>query len=800
MRCFIRTLLLLAVAATGFSLHATDGKKKMVWAHVVAWGFFQESYDNAGDNPDRYNEATDRTLLGKLVQSRAGCWSNARAQINSARMYGIDGFCVDMVDPKGYVDLERFYKAAEGTDFRIALAMDNYVHRPADFCIEHIGKFLKKFYNHPNNAYIDGKPVVFIYNLGMSISEWGKVVAALKEQGLEAYYLHRAVPEYTLADDKEAMKNSLAVNNGLYDFGCNGYTLPEMKQRLKNLSDALCEHRPDGMLVAGVACGYLGRAVGNYRPFMNSLSTIWNWDAVIANPRVNWVCISTWNDYTETTHIEPSVVNRDALALLNQEYARVWKGEPLHRRPVQPIVSYHEEVIAGDDLTIEVLNFPYTETESALHLRAVGDSKQVLLAQDVSLPKNRIHAETLRIKHEAMREVSTIRITAMISGKDGNLSKSYELYPVIRRPERLEVNRIIRQPLSQLARQELTFRYFEPKGQNPVLRAVLNGYEIAGTLEVLRNGYPVAVREINHSGKPQCIVDFPMPESKRAGQDLYVARFTNVSGEFCFSNPFKLEAEPDAPKIKTPVIVTGSDYDENWPLWKKPSRFPVPKLDTINISANALFQLVYPLNEGEGKIARSATAWNLPLMLGKPGELGYRVQKDDKVMPEWVEIPGADGKKRQCLRFFGTSVATLPVRTMPAGIFTLELLIQTPELPGEEAVLFGEQKPLSLRLTPEGKIAFDYLQNPQLISDAKVTPGKWHHIAVVSHGNKLELYLDGKRTAQIPQKMMTYAINSYPALGNCSRSRVNGFDGFVGGLAITGTSLDAKDFKLLQRK
>ena len=149
MRCFIRTLLLLAVAATGFSLHATDGKKKMVWAHVVAWGFFQESYDNAGDNPDRYNEATDRTLLGKLVQSRAGCWSNARAQINSARMYGIDGFCVDMVDPKGYVDLERFYKAAEGTDFRIALAMDNYVHRPADFCIEHIGKFLKKFQCRP---------------------------------------------------------------------------------------------------------------------------------------------------------------------------------------------------------------------------------------------------------------------------------------------------------------------------------------------------------------------------------------------------------------------------------------------------------------------------------------------------------------------------------------------------------------------------------------------------------------------------------------------------------------------------
>ena len=48
--------------------------------------------------------------------------------------------------------------------------------------------------------------------------------------------------------------------------------------------------------------------------------------------------------------------------------------------------------------------------------------------------------------------------------------------------------------------------------------------------------------------------------------------------------------------------------------------------------------------------------------------------------------------------------------------------------------------------------------------------------------------------------MMTYAINSYPALGNRSRSRVNGFDGFVGGLAITGTSLDAKDFKLLQRK
>ncbi len=780
------------------NLHADDASKKLCWAHVVRWGFFQKSYDTAGREQDIGNVATDRTLLGTLTHERAAYWGNPKVQIKSAMQYGIDGFCIDMVDPKSYIGIGEFLKAAEGTDFKVALAMDNYVRRPADYCITHLGNYLRKYYNHPNHAKINGKPVVFIYNCGMNLQQWKTVVAALKEQNLDAYYLARASFEWMASVNRKTVDETLEICDGLYDFGCNGFTQKQMNNRIAVLAQGLQEKKPDGLLVAGIACGYLGRAVGNYRPFLNSGSTINNWNAVFANPRVNWVCITTWNDYTETTHIEPSVVNRDALARLNREYIRQWKNEPFPHRPAQAILSYHEEVTMGHDLTFEVLSFPYDcgNYSVSVKIEDAVTGKLVKAFSGIKLPKDNIHAETLRLTHKDMGRTQLFNVHAFLDNADDrqNGTTNYEgnyfrFYPVMRRAEHIESMRTIRLPFDEVLNLPMVLKHEHGK-----LVAYVKAWEFGGKLELLRNGYPYCEESLQHTGSPLFKREYALPDVSRSSQDVYMLRFTNVSDNIGFSNPVMIENGDSQTMVSQPVIVTGTDFEEDWPMW---GRKRTAKLENITMPCTAIYKLRFECNEGEGNVARSSSAWKIPLLLAEPGR-GFSPLKGGHVKPEWIQETGPDGQKRNCLKFYGDSVATLPVRTMPIGVFTVEALIKAERF-AKPMILFGEQKPFTLFIQSNGKLKLNYLcdyGNKPVETNEVIQFDKWNHVAIVCSGTKASIYINGQNAGEGPLVIQTYPMNSLPALGNLSRSRSEGFRGIVAGYALAGTVLGPGSFQL----
>ena len=797
MKLSFRLLLPIALLAGAVGLRAGDDprREKMCWAHYVAWGFNQvDGYDRAALSP-RWMLAPffDRTLLGKNLQWDTGTFFGARKQIDAARAYGFDGFCVDAIDPKSYAGaLSRFFRDAEGTDFKIALCIDQLAY-PNDYLVEHLGNFIKTYKDHPNACRINGKMVIFVYNIGgKNIDEWLAVRGELSKRGLDAYYIAQPMHETSAWNDPARIADVLRGFESLYDFGCNGFSAEQMKARLANGRAALRKDRPDGMLVAGIAVGYLGMGSAFYRPFLNTGTLRNNWEAALAN-RSDWVCITTWNDYVESTQFEPTAVNRDALLLINREYVDQWRGVIPPSRPPRVIYSYHEEVVAGDDLTLEVLNFSYSTPSAKAKVRLLDAGGKLLHEfPEISLKRSATGVRTLRLTQDEMKDWRVIRVQSAVYA-DGEKPDFKELYPIVRRPGRVESVRTVRVRQDDLTGAPVSLAPVDMDGRRSV-RIRIDSWTFAGKYELLRNGWPVAEGEISHEKKPVCEITVPLPESDRSPADVYLVRLTDVSGRVGFSNPVGDELRGNGGTSLQPVIVTGSDFDENWPLWShRISRLPKPEIRMTAVPKQDIFRIRYDFTEGRGNLL-VASGWAVPALLGKNSL--YSFSSDEDAAPAWKRAAGPDGKERDQLAFDGKNDnVALAARTMPYGPFTLEFWIK-PERKGTPMTVFHDQCGVNLTLDAGLRPQFIRGQGPVLSGSKALPPGIWSHLAAVYTGKSLLLYLNGEKIGECAAEIRTIPVNSIPVIGFSFEQPDQAFRGELAGFSLEGTVLTPQEFCL----
>lgn len=768
---------------------------KMCWAHYVGWGFDQvDGYDRAVLDPvwslQKFN---DRSLLGRHAQTDEGVGEATKLQVRTALQYGIDGFCVDLVigdksKEDFYADaMTRFYRAAEGTPFKIAICVDSTSPAP-DAMTRAFAAYLRRWGSHPNTCLVDGKPVIFIYNSRpRTLGEWRGILDALRAQGQQACWLVQPMGEGTLWERAPALAENLEVFDGLYDFGINGFSPDQMLTRLTNGQRALSRHRPGGLLVAGITQGYLGNGNSFYRPYLNTGTLQNNWEAAL-KANAPWVCLTTWNDYVEHTHFEPSAVNRDALLRVNRDYVARWRGTPVPPRPPQVFVSYHEEASLGDDWTLEILSLPYHTAPSSVRIRLLGpDGGTVFEPAPVPLPPEAIRAETLRVPQIGMEGSRVFRVQVQLECAAAT-NAWRELYPVVVRPGHLESLRTVRVPLDELTAAPVLTLKAGPGPREALIR--FDRWTLAGKVELLRNGWPVAETEIAHKGAPSVTVRLPLPATDATPSDLFVARYSNLDGDVAWSAPCSAPgpAHPAATGTQ-PVIVTGSDFDEGW--WGgKVSRLDKPQVVPLPLRAEELFALTYPMTAGAGEMLPSASGWQIPLALGRHHKW---MQKDADCVPRWA-IPD---KGPPALRFDGSNdCAILPSRTMPYGPFTLEINAR-PELKGAALTLFSDACGVSLTLTPDAHARFARKKD-SVTSRRALADGQWAHLAAVYDGERLRLYLDDVLDNEAPAETQVVRINSLPIIGNSEAGNA-GFCGLIGGFHLQCGVLPPERFMLQRR-
>ncbi len=791
----MRRFLPLLLASVAFVLGAGEdsGRGKMCWAHYVGWGFNQVAgYDEAAKTPGEWmlQPFADRSLLGRNLQWDTGIFFGARRQIESALAYGVDGFCVDVVNPKSWTPtLSRFFRDAEGTRFKVALCIDRLSY-DNDVLLAALDSFIRRYQDHPNACRIDGKMVIFVYNLGgKAPGEWLAVREELRKRGLDACYIGQPMHETSMWDDPVRLEQALRCFDGLYDFGCNGFTPEEMKQRLANGRAAIAAKKPGALLVGGIAVGYLGQGSAYYRPYRNSGTLRHNWEAALAG-RADWVCLTTWNDYVENTQFEPSVVNRDNLLMINREFLDLWRGTVPPDRPPRVIYSYHEETVVGDDLTVEVLNFRYTSPASRAWVRLIGLAGEVLHEfAPVELAADRMGIATLRLNHDVLKDWKYLRVQAAVTAGDGR-PEYRELYPIVRRFGRVESVRTVRVRQDDLTAPAVSLRIEAGKEGAPVAKVRISGWTFAGKLELLRNGWPVAEREISHFKAPAWNGEIPLPEMMRSPEDGYLVRLTDVSGRIGFSNPAVHRRAGMEAKSRQPVIVTGSDFDENWPLWQERiSRLRHPEIRRIEATEADLFAFSYPFNREEAGLLVSDSGWAVPARLGR------RERRETE--PQWVETDGPGGGRRTVLSFDGgVNVVAVAVRSMPYGVFTLEMWVR-PEAKGADMVLFYDRADLCFKLDAALRPVLRR-RKTEVTADRPVEAGKWSHLAAVYDGRTLAIYRDGRRVAGTAAETFSNPVNSVPCIGNTLELNA-GFRGEMAGFRLESAVRAPEEFRLLRK-
>jgi hypothetical protein len=700
---------------------AASEKSKMCWAHYCPWGFhLVNGYDNAWNDPVfRLQPYNDRSLFGQYSQSDEGQADSLKKHIHTAMEYGVDGFCVDVIlaVARSYTAaMSRFYRDAEGSRFKIALCIDG-AGVPTDEFTDQLADFIRTYGKHPNNTFIDNKPVIFVYNPdGKTPEEWKAILSKLHKQKLDAYYLVKAMWETSLWDNPKTLDNWLDVFNGFYDFGANGFTHAELNKRCENAMNSIRRKKPKAIFCAGIAPGYIGRANGFYRPYLNTATLRGNWEAAIKSG-AHWVCLTTWNDYNEHTQFEPSVVNRDTMLGINREYLAMWRGTQVTPRPAQVIISYHSETVIGDDITIEALSFPYTTKQGDLKLRLIGEDQKVFKEfPPIKLNPTKIIARTLRLTDSDQVKQRLLRVQTNLGqvNEKGELVWR-ELYPIMRRHNRVESVATTHIPLYDLA--NVTIRlYQETAGNVPIARAVIETWNTAGRFELLRNGLPIAEQEIHHKGQPVYVVDIPLPSESRSREDVYVVRYSNSSDSVSYSNPMIIRAPNYNTASNQPVIVSGGDFDENWPIWSQPQTRFRPYLREENINESEIYAATWRCDQGQGEQLMSTSGWNVVALFGGNHANSCSVVNEWK--PVWQKTGGIDGSERYALHFDGDDNLLLPSRSFPYGPFTLEFMIK-PEKKDNATTLFRDNG-IELTLDAELRPAIKRLKNTQLIGNKKL--------------------------------------------------------------------------------
>lgn len=252
-------------------------------------------------------------------------------QVRAAAAAGLDGFTIDLVlkpPIKAFHTLEGYLKAAEAADgFTISPCLDNGATKDPAEWVEVLVAWQSLAGDSPHMMRQEGRMVVFTYAAdGLGADNWVKVREGCRAAGFEICLIadveglcrtrrEQAVPTLT---------ELAAAADGLYCFA----PFPEAQPWLDEAMGQAGKLR-----IFSVSPGYWRTDTGAFNRGYRGTETYRKTWRQARDLKVDWVSITTWNDYAENTHIEPSRNMSDLYSRLTAVEAARFRGASVDAGP-----------------------------------------------------------------------------------------------------------------------------------------------------------------------------------------------------------------------------------------------------------------------------------------------------------------------------------------------------------------------------------------------------------------------------------------------------------------------------------
>jgi hypothetical protein len=252
-------------------------------------------------------------------------------QIDQAKSAGIDGFIVSYNSDWADDRVETLLEIAEKKDFKISLYLETlnsggpaWSPNTLQGWIEHA---YRKFADSPAFLTVNAKPVFFIYSsTAIPLNSWNKIFTYLRNREINFLYIGAGYNA-----------DNLSTFDGVHDYAIYQYenladtynNISRITRHYQLLADGEVTHPK--IWAATVSPGFdstpyklaiphafiIPRANGEY--YQSTIAA-----ALQSDP--DWILITSWNEYGENTHIEPSKRDGDLFLDITRTFIEQWKN------------------------------------------------------------------------------------------------------------------------------------------------------------------------------------------------------------------------------------------------------------------------------------------------------------------------------------------------------------------------------------------------------------------------------------------------------------------------------------------
>jgi hypothetical protein len=290
--------------------------ERMLWAIYYPW-FPDVGWDTKiADNP----------LAGETSSDSR---EDVALQIEQAQSAGIDGFLFSYTGDWEDRRVELLLEEADKHNFKIAVYVESADNphqrmRPVETIRDWISHSIDEFAVHPSYAKVNGKPVFVEYmSRDIPLSDWTRAFESLGSDGHDGTHLAMG---YNLG--------FLDVFTGFHEYSVLDAVLnpeqvyPSIRKAVTDYT-LLADDEEPRIFAATVSPGFdAGPYDNGASPFVverNDGDTYRRYFEAALAADADWIFITSWNEYGENTHIEPSIRYGDQYQRITREYAELWK-------------------------------------------------------------------------------------------------------------------------------------------------------------------------------------------------------------------------------------------------------------------------------------------------------------------------------------------------------------------------------------------------------------------------------------------------------------------------------------------